>query len=308
LTSNQLHENIAARRRLANARWSVLAAERPDLGRAIELQQRLLGRQLSLLELVGPELESALPPPESAVLHLLADRFPVLRGRIGSLPVDILVPTMVALAEDIAGVSGYAAARRVGEVIATSTLDVPALLAHVYQRDQDAVRQMAADAHLVVDLLWLLGDLVVAPGVHLEQVGALREGVSDSPVRDALERWDQGYCPACGSWPALAEFFSGERLLRCAFCAAMWRLSIDGCVFCGERGDNFRAIVPDRQRPGRRLELCRGCGGFLKTIGVEQQAPFPLVAIDDLGSSDLDQAALSHGFRRLALPKLRAPA
>jgi hypothetical protein len=82
---------------------------------------------------------------------------------------------------------------------------------------------MAADPHVVVDLLWLVGDLVAAPVVYMQQVAALREGVPDSPVRDALERWDQGYCPACGSWPALAEFFFGERLLRCAFCAATWR-------------------------------------------------------------------------------------
>ena len=104
-------------------------------------------------------------------------------------------------------------------------MDAAALLAHVYQRDQQAVRQMALEHHLVVDLLWLVGDLVAAPVVYLEQVAALREGSPDSPVREAIERWEQGYCPACGSWPALAEVSTAS-----------------GC--CGARSARRRGAAP----------------------------------------------------------------
>ena len=305
LQLSQLPDDVGERRRRAAARWQTIAAERPALGRALDLQRRLVERQLELLGVVGPIVAAVQPPAESTVLHALADGFPVLRGRIGPLPIDQLAPVMVELAQDIATVSGYAAASRVGEAIASATVDRAALLAHVYQRDQDAVRQMAADHHLVVDLLWLVGDLVTAPVVYLEQVAALREGSADSPVREALERWGQGYCPACGSWPALAEFFFGERLLRCAFCAATWRLEGGRCAYCAADGEEFRTIVIDQEQPGRRLEACRACGGFLKTLDVDLVTPFPLVAIEDLASSDLDQAALHHGFKRLALPVLK---
>jgi hypothetical protein len=37
---------------------------------------------------------------------------------------------------------------------------------------------------------------------------------------------------------------------------------------------------------------------------VELVTPFPLLAIEDLASSDLDQAALHHGFKRLPLKKI----
>ena len=302
---NQLPDEVRSRRERAQARWAAIGAEQPQLGRALDLQRRLLSRQLDLLATLGPVVAAFTPPTETHVLDLLADGFPVLRGGIGPLPVDLLGPVMVELAGDIAEISGYHAATRVGEAIASGTIDAAALLAHVYQRDQDAVRQMAADPHVVVDLLWLVGDLVAAPVVYMQQVAALREGMSDSPVRDALERWDHGYCPACGSWPALAEFFFGERLLRCAFCAATWRPPSLRCAYCWTTGADFRTIVVDKDRPGRRLELCRGCGGFLKTLEVELVTPFPLVAIEDLASSDLDQAALHHGFRRLPLPVLR---
>jgi FdhE protein len=304
LQISRLQEEVRARRERASVRWAGLAHEKPELGRALDLQQRLIGRQLDLLGALGPSLTSMPTVTEVRVLHALADGFPVLRGGIGPLPVDLLRPVMVDLARDVAQISGYAAATRVGEAIAGAHVDAAALLAHVYQRDQQAVRQMALDHHLVVDLLWLVGDLVTAPVVYLEQVAALREGSPDSPVREAIERWEQGYCPACGSWPALAEFFYGERLLRCAFCAATWRSAGEHCIYCGTTDSQYRVVVPDRDKPGRRLELCRSCGGFLKTLDVELVTPFPLVAIEDLGSSDLDQAALHHGFKRLPLPTL----
>jgi len=305
LSVNHLQVDLLARRRRADARWAALTAQAPHLSRALALQRRTLGSQFDLLLAVAPVVADAPALSGTRILHDLADGLPVLRANIGPLPVDLLMPVIVDLGATITEVTGYAAARRVADALVSNAVDPACLVALVYQRDQDSVRQLATDHALVVDMLWLLGDLVVAPIAHLQQRAALGEGEPDSPVREALERWDHGYCPACGSWPALAEFFSGERLLRCAFCACTWRQAIDQCVYCGERGENFTTVVPDRQQPGRRLELCRACGGFLKTLDVELLTPFPLVAIEDLASSDLDQAALHHGFKRLPLKRFQ---
>lgn len=304
LPVNQLQADIDARRQQAEARWSALSATSPHLSRAVALQRRTLGTQFDLLRSVAPLVDAAPAAPETAVLSRLADGIPVLRTSLPPLPVDVLTPVMVDLGEAIAADTGYAAARRVADALAARTVDPARLVVLVYQRDQAGVRQLAAEHSLVLDMLWLLGDLVVAPIVHLQQIAALRDGQPDSPVREALERWDQGFCPACGSWPALAEFFFGERLLRCAFCACTWRQTMDRCVYCDERGERFATIVPDRHQPGRRLELCRACGGFLKTLDVELVTRFPLLAIEDLASSDLDQAALHHGFKRVALKRI----
>jgi hypothetical protein len=269
----------------------------------LALQRRTLGVQFDLLRAVAPLVAEAPVPSESSVLDKLAEGLPVLRVNMGPLAVDVLMPAIADLGAAITAATGYTAAKRAADALVSGTVDSARLLALVYQRDQEGVRQLATDHALVVDMLWLLGDLVVAPIVHLRQRAALRDFDPESRVREALERWDHGYCPACGSWPAVAEFFSGERLLRCAFCACTWRQAIDQCVYCGERGENFTTVVPDRQQPGRRLELCRACGGFLKTLDVELVTPFPLVAIEDLASSDLDQAALHHGFKRLPLER-----
>ncbi len=304
MSVNNLHADVDARRQRAETRWAQLAASFPHLGRALALQRRTLGAQFDLLREVSRDVNSSPTPSETNVMSHLADGLPVLRANIGPLPVNMLTPVMADLGAAITGATGFPAARRVADALTAGTVDPARVLALVYQRDQEGVTQLAADHALVVDMLWLLADLVLAPIVHLQQRAALREAEPESPVREALERWDQGYCPACGSWPALAEFFFGERLLRCAFCACTWRQSADQCCYCGERGERFATIVPDREQSGRRLELCRACGGFLKTLDVEQLTPFPVVAIEDLGSSDLDQAALHHGFKRIALKRL----
>jgi hypothetical protein len=301
LSANYLDADLEQRRARAEARWARLAAGSPHLARAVALQRRTVGTQLDLLWAVAPLVAEAPVPAETAVLSRLADGLPVLRAELAPLPVDVLTPVAIDLGSAITAASGFAAARRAADAIAGREIDAARLLALVYQRGQNAVRQLASEHGVNVDMLWLLGDLVVAPIAHLQQRAALRESDPESPVREALERWDHGYCPACGSWPALAEFFFGERLLRCAFCACTWRPRADQCVYCGTRDERFATVVPDRNQPGRRIELCKACGGFLKTIDTDTITPFPLVAIEDLATADLDQSALHHGFKRMAL-------
>jgi len=90
-------------------------------------------------------------------------------------------------------------------------------------------------------------------------------------------------------------------VLRCSFCAAAWELKRYACVYCGEHGDRFVTAAPDERHPGRRLELCNGCGSYLKTVDVAELSPFPLLAIGDMETLDLDIAAMERGFHRPAM-------
>ena len=114
----------------------------------------------------------------------------------------------------------------------------------------------------------------------------------------ALATWDEGCCPACGSWPALAEVISGNRHLRCSFCGAGWQPVTYRCIYCGEAGESFLTAAADMKQVWRRLELCRTCGGYLKSVAVEDPAPFELLPVEDLSSSDLDVGAVSRGYTR----------
>jgi FdhE protein len=117
----------------------------------------------------------------------------------------------------------------------------------------------------------------------------------------ALNAWSHGYCPLCGSWPALAEVAASHRVLRCSFCALAWTPNAYACIYCHEHGEKFVTAAPNEERLDRRLEVCGTCGAYLKTIDVPALTPFPLLAIADLETMDLDMAAMERGYNRPVL-------
>src|SRR6185436_3615885 len=117
----------------------------------------------------------------------------------------------------------------------------------------------AAHRGLAPDLVWLVAELAVGPFVYVLQRTLLTTGAvvaAGDALSAALKEWSRGYCPACGSWPAMAEVVDGHRLLRCSFCAAAWELAQYACVYCGEEGERFVTAAPDEERKDRRVEVC----------------------------------------------------
>jgi hypothetical protein len=284
----------------AERRWTQLAAERPDILRAISLNRRLLTRQIALVEDLGPIDGDRPLTARGEILESLREGAPVLPLlRNVRLPLDRLTNAMADFLDHLAWGGAGEAARKIARALAAGTLDADAAVRGSLARNDAEARHLARGQGLNLPVLWLTVDLAVAPVAHRLQQAMLEEH-ADGDVRDAVERWRRGSCPACGSWPAAAEFFGGERLNRCAYCACMWPFG-GRCTYCGESGAAFRTIALDPRTPGRRLELCRRCGGYLKTIDVERPTPFPLLAIEDLATSDLDTAATRHGFRRMPL-------
>jgi FdhE protein len=157
--------------------------------------------------------------------------------------------------------------------------------------------------------VWLAAELAVCPFAYMLQRTLFAAAASpasstpSSPLVSALERWSHGYCPACGSWPAMAEVADGHRVLRCSFCAAGWELPTYACVYCSEDQKAFVTAAPNQDRKDRRVEVCGTCHGYLKTVDTFTLSPFPLLALGDLETMDLDMAAMEHGYQR---PSLKA--
>lgn len=192
-------------------------------------------------------------------------------------------------------------ARHIREALDGGRIDSGTMLAASLARDQQRIRTGATHLGLAPDLLWLVAELGVGPVAYRLQARLFGEG--DAPARPtevdgALAAWDRGYCPACGSWPAIAEAWQGEHRLRCSFCGAAWLLQTYRCAYCREDGERFVTAAPDLEQPGRRLELCGSCQGYLKAIDVVEPTPCPLLSIEDLATMDLDLAAIERGYGR----------
>jgi FdhE protein len=294
----------------AEARWNAIAEARPQLATAVELQRRLLARVMTLTRTIERGRLPRLSLPPKYLAAKLARGVPVLAGEPIPLPVAALADTLMKLCDELAEGGAGEAAEHIRTVVENGTMDAGSLLGASLSRDQNAIRTGAAHRGLAADLVWLVAELTVGPFAYVLQRTLLGPAVSDrhppaddsrDPVATALDGWDHGYCPACGSWPAMAEVVDGHRVLRCSFCAAAWELKSYACVYCREEGEPFVTAAPDEERKDRRVEVCSACGGYLKTVDTFALSPFPLLSIGDLETMDLDMAAMEHGYQRPSL-------
>ena len=289
---------------IADRRWEALLAERPDLSPAIDLQRRLLTRVLDLALAVESGRLPRLSLPPKYLAAKLARGVPALAGEPIPLPTTLLRAAVIAFCGELASGGAGEVATHIGDAVASGRIDPGSLLTSSLAREQDAIRQGAIHLGLAPDLVWLVAELAVGPVAYALQ-RVLCASAATGPLADALASWNHGYCPACGSWPALAEVVNGHRLLRCSFCAAAWELQSYACVYCGESGDGFVTAAPEEDRKNRRLELCSACGAYLKTVDVAEVSPFPLVAIADMETIDFDVAAIEHRYARPPLKGFR---
>ena len=148
------------------------------------------------------------------------------------------------------------------------------------------------------DLLWLVAELGVGPLAHRAQRTLTETAETHQALGSALAGWQEGSCPACGSWPAFAETIEHARSLRCSFCGRGWSPAVFRCIYCSEADEPFKTGADDPDHPSRRVELCRSCGGYLKNVDAKTRTPFELLPVVDLATSDLDVGAAGRGYTR----------
>jgi FdhE protein len=292
-------------KQLVDTQLHRLAEARPDLVRAVDVQRTLLGREIDLLEVIAGGGLPGLSLPPGYLAAKLRRGIPVLHGEPIPLPARLLKLSAREFCDRLAEGGVGEAAAAVAQALDSRALDGDALLSACFGRDQRRVRFIAMQQRVSPDIAWMVAELALAPFVYLLQTHILTAGDANGAVNLAMAGWDRGFCPACGSWPALAEAGTGGHQLRCSFCAARWALASYRCVYCANRSRTFVTAAPDLQVPGRRLQLCGACGGYVKVLEVAVPAPFPLVAIEDLASMDLDLVAIERKYMKPALAEIK---
>lgn len=277
----------------AERRWQAVSAARPDLEPAVELQRRLISLVIDLGAAIDAGRLPRLSLPPKYVAAKLARGVPALAGEPVPVPVAALTPSVLRFCDALAEGGAGEAARHIRGAIESGSIEPASLFTASLARDQAAIRTGASHRGLAPDLVWLVAELAVGPFVH-----ALQRSLFAANGAAALEAWNKGYCPACGSWPALAEVVGGHRVLRCSFCSMAWELKTYACIYCEESGERFVTAAPDEARKDRRVEICSACGSYLKTVDLPELSPFPLLAIGDLETMDLDVAAMEHHYAR----------
>lgn len=288
----------------AERRWAALERAQPELAAAIALQRRLVERGLALAAAIDD-----LPLPAAGdAARKLNGKCPILHGAAVELDAAPFMPFVLAFCDDLAqGAAGQPAAR-LRDMLERGKIDVASLLESSLMRRQTAIRVKANHVGVAPDVLWLVAELGAAPLAHRLQRTCLHDAAAaDGTLRAALDAWDDGSCPACGSWPALAEELAGIRQLRCSFCGAAWQPPVRRCIYCATADGSFLvASVSETEQQSRRVELCRSCGGYLKSLTVARTTPFALLPVADLASCDLDVGAVERGYIRFSMREVDA--
>lgn len=118
-----------------------------------------------------------------------------------------------------------------------------------------------------------------------------------APLRHG-STWNGGHCPACGSWPLLAELRGLEptRWLRCGLCATGWEAERLLCPFCGCRDHAALGYFHVEGNGQRRVTTCDDCRGYLKAVTTLTPRSAPGLLALDAATLDLDLAASQRGY------------
>lgn len=214
------------------------------------------------------------------------------------------------------------AAQRTAERLAMDELDVGALLEHALNGETEAIARAARAGGYDETAFAQLVELALQP--------VLWEAAARCAALTDIDRWDRGYCPVCGAWPALAELVGAEkrRVLRCGRCGTSWTWLVLLCPYCGN--DDHRSLgtlIPEDGRPGPalptraephsadvrpgpalparaephsrdRVDTCERCHGYVKSVATFTSVPTPRLAAEDAATVDLDVGARAAGYTR----------
>lgn len=113
------------------------------------------------------------------------------------------------------------------------------------------------------------------------------------------ESWKQGHCPVCGKLPPIAAISLQERttFLFCIYCGTEWSFPLLRCPFCAHEEEDMKCLQVENERQ-YRIEVCRACGKYLKTINPELFGSAVPLDIEHIVTLHLDILAQQQGYRR----------
>ena len=226
----------------------------------------------------------------TALQPMRAPDAPLLAGAQSPVTVS-LADVWVRHVLTLAGEAGSEAAP-LGIAAGSAALDPLAVLEAAVNTDAARLTAMAARLDVDPDALAVAAALAAMPLLQ-----ALRRYFG--PAADPY--WGEGVCPICGGWPLLAEERGLERArrLRCGRCGGDWAQPGIRCPYCGVAGHEARsALVSEQDANARKIETCRQCRGYLKSVSTLRAWAGDEVPLADLATVDLDLVATERDFQR----------
>jgi len=115
--------------------------------------------------------------------------------------------------------------------------------------------------------------------------------------------WLKGYCPVCGSLPALLTLEGeGERRAHCSWCGTHWGLHRLQCPYCDNRRHESLGYISIEAEPHYRIQYCSLCRSYFKLIDTREQLDPPCLPLEEWTTLHLDLLAQRAGWTQPASP------
>ncbi len=150
--------------------------------------------------------------------------------------------------------------RKLEQGFEQNALDLEILVKKVFCFDSGYLEALAQRLNLKIGDLFFLGLQLGNPVFEL-YAGKLRERIDS-------DKWLKGYCPVCGSSPAMAYLRKddGKRILWCQFCGTRWSFLRLKCPFCSNEDQNTLRYFFAEGNDSYRTYICDKCKKYVKTI------------------------------------------
>ncbi len=235
------------------------------------------------------------------IAELWADGVPLLRGQVSrgevlrgqGLAID--VPAFRRRWTDLCGVLskhlGKDAPGALAQAVRDGGVDPQDMTDHVLAGHTDALHSRAESLGLDPGLAAMVLRWTLFPVLARIQA-SLAASLPASP-------WPKGYCPTCGSWPALGESRGLEqvRYLRCGWCAAAWGFPRLRCPYCA--ADDHRQLgylQREGQEGKERVATCDACRGYVKTMATLTALTPVQLLVAEVATLPLDLVAGDRGY------------
>lgn len=111
------------------------------------------------------------------------------------------------------------------------------------------------------------------------------------------ESWGLGYCPVCGSLPALLHLQGeGERGAFCSWCGTQWVLQRLQCPYCDNRNHEALGYLYAEAEPHYRIQYCESCRHYFKLIDLRERLYPPFLPLEEWTTLHLDLIAQRAGW------------
>lgn len=187
------------------------------------------------------------------------------------------------------GQEGQADLEHLQQALANGRFDALPLLQAAFERRREPLVRVAQELKVAPAILAYLLDVTLSFALH--------EAVEAEQLQGDVD-WHEGVCPVCGGLPSVAELAGeeGARRLHCGSCGTSWVFPRQTCPFCGNQEKREKEYFTAGDERGYRVDLCRACNCYLKTVdGRELGAGLPM-DIEDVVTLYLDILAQKEGF------------